>query len=195
MCYVSRINIYIYVILDIIKRVLVENASKLYQFEFIFYKVQMVKNISKKIITGVRFDFKKTLFKNIQFGILLCPLIIGLTNRMGVNPKLMTLISLIPLSTTTYNQTKKTMNSENLNEYRTHQKKEEELEEDDEDEEIIAYEAIIAAKAEEARKEEAKQKNELILKAIEVEIESRKELPTIYEYAYKEIYNKVKIHH
>ena len=107
MCYVSRINIYIYVILDIIKRVLVENASKLYQFEFIFYKVQMVKNISKKIITGVRFDFKKTLFENIQFGILLCPLIIGLTNRMGVNSKLMTLISLIPLSTTTYNQTKK----------------------------------------------------------------------------------------
>ena len=114
---------------------------------------------------------------------------------MGVNSKLMTLISLIPLSTTTYNQTKKTMNSENLNEYRIHQKKEEELEEDDEDEEIIAYEAIIAAKAEEARKEEAKQKNELILKAIEVEIESRKELPIIYKDAYKEIYNKVKIHH
>ena len=53
--------------------------------------------IFQKIITGVRFDFKKTLFKNIQFGILFCPLIIGLTNRMGVNPKLMTLISLIPI--------------------------------------------------------------------------------------------------
>ena len=131
-----------------------------------FYKVQMVMNISKKIITSIRFDFKKTLFKNIQFGILFCPLIIGLTNRMGVNPKLMTFISLILLSTTKYNQTKKTMNSENLNEYRIHQKK-----------------------------EEAKQKNELILKDIEIKIESRKELPTIYEDSYQEIYNKVKIHH
>ena len=57
------------------------------------------------------------------------------------------------------------------------------------------HEEELSAAKEEARKEEAKQKNELILKAIEVEIESRKELPIIYKDAYKEIYNKVKIHH